>query len=179
LIAALKDKGGIVAIISAEALAQIGEPALKPLISALKDKDPDIRLGSARALGEMKASDAVEPLINVALNDVNQSVQNYAALALCKIKDPRRLSVIVMPLTRALNDEYWVVRSRAAIALGEIKDPYGVEPLIDVLKNDKDPDIKKRAEIALGEITGKKLGQDPAKWFKWWQENKDRFLNGR
>jgi HEAT repeat protein len=177
LIGALKDKVGIVRIISAEALAKIGRPALGHLLFALEDKNPYIRLGSARALGEMKALDAIEPLINVALKDVDQSVQNYAALALWEIKDPLGLSVIVMPLTRALNDEYWVVRSRAAIALGEIKDPYGVEPLIDVMQNDKDPDVKKRAEIALEEITGKILGQDPEKWLKWWEENKDRFLN--
>jgi HEAT repeat protein len=59
----------------------------------------------------------------------------------------------------------------AAWALGEIKDRRAVKPLIDAL-GDQIKDVRKKAALALKEITGKDFGKDPAKWQEWWEKNK-------
>jgi hypothetical protein len=65
------------------------------------------------------------------------------------------------------------VRGVAAIALGKIGDHRAVEPLIAALKY-KDANVRKSAAEALGKVTGKYFGEEPAKWQAWWAESKNR-----
>jgi len=99
-----------------EKLTKIGKPTTEPLIIALKDKDISIRIGAARALGEIKDNGALEPLI-VALKDENASVRMWAAEALGEIKDNRA----VEPLMIGLKDEDPHVRVAAESALKKIR----------------------------------------------------------
>ena len=99
-----------------ENLADIGKPAVEPLVTALKDQDISIRLGAARALGAIKDDGALEPLM-VALKDENASVRMWAAEALGEIKDNRA----VEPLMTALKDEDSRVRISAESALEKIR----------------------------------------------------------
>jgi len=130
---------------------------IEPLLSALKDKDSDVREGVVNALGKIKDPRAVEPLIS-ALKEEYWRVREEAAKALGKIKDPRA----VEPLISALKEEYWRVREGAAEALKEIKDPRAVEPLISALK-DKDWRVREEAAKALGEINPKWMETEEAK----------------
>jgi HEAT repeat protein len=57
------------------ALGKIGDPALDPLIAALKDKNPHVRILAAAALEELESPKAVEPLI-AALKDENPDVRS-------------------------------------------------------------------------------------------------------
>ncbi len=99
-----------------EKLADIGKPAVEPLVTALKDQDISIRQGAARALGAIKDNRALEPLA-VALKDENASVRMRAAEALGEIKDSRA----VEPLMTALKDEDPRVRISAESALEKIR----------------------------------------------------------
>jgi len=140
LINALKDKE------AAEALVKIGdERAVEPLINALKDEDSSVRWEAAGALGEIGDERAVEPLIN-ALKDEASGVRWEAAEALGEIGDERA----VEPLINALKDEDSDVRWKAAEALVKIGEP-AVEPLIHALK-DEDSDVRAAAAMALGKI---------------------------
>ena len=47
-----------------ESLVKIGEPAVEPLINALKDKDSFVRWKATGALVKIGDERAVEPLIN-------------------------------------------------------------------------------------------------------------------
>lgn len=67
------------------ALSKMGRPAVKPLIKALKDEDPRVREGAARALGELSDPRAIEPL-EKALEDKNRSVFWAASDALCALR---------------------------------------------------------------------------------------------
>ena len=96
-------------------LKQIREPAVEPLIAALKDDNPDVRAMAAKTLGDIKNPRAVEPLISV-LKDEDRDVRKNAVKALRWIKDPRA----VEPLIAALKDEDWSVQSGAANALRAI-----------------------------------------------------------
>lgn len=164
------------------AIADIGKPAVEPLIAALNNKDSDeyIRKRAPLALGRIGDSRAVEPLI-AALKDENNEVRFSAAIALGDIKDPRAIEPLIAilkgePLIATLkDDDDGDVRRSAAWALGKIGDLRAVEPLIAALK-DEDVYVRKSAKEALGKISGNDLGQDHAKWQAWWAENKNKQL---
>jgi hypothetical protein len=70
----------------------------------------------------------------------------YGEEALGQAKDE------VQRLIDELKDPSWQMRWYAASALGEMKEPRAVEPLIGVLKNDKQGYVRAMAAWALGEI---------------------------
>jgi HEAT repeat protein len=113
-----------------EALDRMGEPAVEPLIAALKDGDRSRRLAVAKVLGQSSDPRALEPLI-AALKDEDWLVRSATARALGRIGDTR----VVEPLIAALKDTDYHVRDSAVGALGEIGDPSAVEPLIAALKD--------------------------------------------
>lgn len=114
-----------------DTLRKIGEPAVEPLIRALKHKDVYVRENAAKALGMIRDERAVEPLIRVVLEDVDWEDRRMAAKALVKIGKPS-----VELLIPALKDWDKDVREIAAEALGEIGDKRAVQPLIHALKDD-------------------------------------------
>jgi len=156
---------------AAETLIAFGPHAVEPLISALKDKNLDIRRVAASILGNIKDPRAVGPLA-AALNDENRNVRMMAAWSLAQIGTPS-----VEPLVAALRDRNSAARGDAAWALGKIKDPRAVEPLIEALKNEK-PDIQQDAAKALEKITGEDFGVNPDKWQAWWEKNKGKKSDG-
>lgn len=137
---------------AAKALAAIGEPALEPLLAALRGSNWKSSKNAAWALGEMRYVDvsvrarAVRGL-SAALGDEHREVQTSAIDSLGEIKD----SAAVEPLIAALKRPDAKVRERAALALGEIRDPAAVEALIDRLY---DESLPTRLEVirALAEI---------------------------
>ncbi|OKH50532.1 hypothetical protein NIES2130_34130 [Scytonema sp. HK-05] len=116
------------------------------LSNLLQHEDSDVRSSAAKALEEIKDTQAVPALIQ-ALNNEDSSVRSSAAYALGKIKDTQAVPALI----QALNDEDSSVRRRAASALGEIKDTQAVQALIQAL-NHQDSDVRSSAASALGEI---------------------------
>jgi HEAT repeat protein len=149
---------------------------LQGLIKALGyQKDERIRKSAAKALGELKIKEAVEPLIT-ALKKGPWDVSQTAAEALGQIGDARAVETLidalkgkdtchaaavalgqigdtraVEPLIAALNHEESIVRRGAAQSLGEIGDARAVGPLIAVAKNG-DKHIREAVSKALGQI---------------------------
>jgi len=123
---------------------KLGEPAVEPLINALKDKE------AAEALVKIGDERAVEPLIN-ALKDEDSGVRWEAAEALVKIGEPA-----VEPLIHALKDEDSDVRAAAAKALGKIGDERAVEPLTEALE-DESYQVREAAKKALADIQKQKI----------------------
>ena len=70
----------------AKALSKIGEPAVEPLIQLLEDLGGFVRFKAVTALGDIGDARAVEPLTNVALNDSDDSIRSAANEALKKIE---------------------------------------------------------------------------------------------
>src|SRR4030042_1692221 len=141
------------AIEAAVALGKIGTPALEPLIGALKDKDPNVRVLHAGEMEELEDLKAVKPLI-AALKDENFNVQATAARALGEINDP----TAVEPLIAALKDKKAEVRGSAAAALGEMGDKKATLPLIAALK-DPTEKVRRLAAVSLGEISDTRADQ--------------------
>ena len=188
----------------ADILAEIGEPAIEPLVAALKDEQWHVRWTAAAALGGIADTRAVEPLI-VALKDAKPEVRCAAALGLESLRDARAVPALtealqdsnadlrcnaadalaavkdpraVAPLISAMNDKESQVRLHVVTALGEIKTAQAMDALIAAL-GDKDPGVCQMAARKLQEITGQNFGQDAAQWRQWWVTNKDAFVKSR
>jgi HEAT repeat protein len=136
-----KDKNVRLAAINA--LIEIGEPAVVPLINTLNHGYlQEYVVNVLTGIGES----AVEPLIK-ALGDEDMNVRQNAAVALGMIRDKRA----VEPLKNVVGDGDKDVRLAAVRALGWIGDPSAVVHLIRATE-DKDKDVRRSAAIALGEI---------------------------
>lgn len=71
------------------ALAKLGEPRVdRPLIRALHDPSPRVRIVAAAALGQLDCSAALPALSGVARSDVDPDVRRAASTAMMKINAP-------------------------------------------------------------------------------------------
>ena len=161
---------------AADALAEIGELAVEPLIYKLKDRDWRVyatmalvkidgervaeslinalkygdrwmREGAAYALGEIGDTRVVEPLLITAIVDRAKDVCEAAVEAIGKIGGERAIEFLIT----ALEDEDKDMRKAAAYALGEIGDKRAIESLMKAL-SDEDGGVRKAATRALGKI---------------------------
>jgi len=99
------------------ALVDIGASAVDPLISALGDSNPGVRLMVTEALGRIEDPRTVEALIKVLESDGDYLVQATAVDALRNKKDPRALEA----LFHAQDHANWMVRSLARSAVEEAR----------------------------------------------------------
>jgi protein-S-isoprenylcysteine O-methyltransferase Ste14 len=112
----------------ADALADIGEPAVEPLIGLLEDPEPAMRQEAARALGRIAPAQAVDPLLRRVFDD-NQSVRFWAITALGLIGSEEA----VPPLIDVLQAGAKSTSRAAAVALGRIGSPAAVRALVGFL----------------------------------------------
>ena len=123
------------------------------LIAALGyQKDKNIRLKAAQALGHVGDDRAVAPLL-AAHFDVSWSVHEAAGAALAQIG-----AAAVEPLLNALEDNNREVRVNAARALAEIGDDRAVAPLTALLADDHER-VRQEAAEALKTLEAKRTGQ--------------------
>jgi len=98
------------------ALVELGEPSVPKLIAALRDKDENVRKSAVLALGRIKNSEAINPLIEM-LDDKDWFTRLTAAAALESIGDERGREAI-KPL---LKDPDMVVKMRIERILAKWK----------------------------------------------------------
>ena len=117
LIGALGDASENVGVAASMALADIGEPAVRFLIEALKDEKADIRLHVAYVLGEIGSpADTIIPALILRLGDKESNVRRVSVRALLNF-GPRA----VPQLKEALNDDNAATRRFAQIALTQME----------------------------------------------------------
>ena len=157
--------------IAADALGEIGAPAVEFLTVALKDPNEDVREAATRILGNVGAP-AVASL-DIALKDSSAAVREAATRALGAIGGPRAVEILTVALTdpsagvrrsaaRALarsgsapdGDQagaayYWVEKRdwSECVKLGAS----AVQPLVVALKH-RDKAVRRAAAQALGKI---------------------------
>ena len=153
-----------------QGLVKIGEPAIKPLISALNSKEENVKVDAIEALGEIGDEAAVVPLIT-ALEDEGEKVRKEAADALGKIGDP----IAQEPLKNTLEDQKESVSKAAAIALYKLDAPRTIELLITVLEKG---DRNERLEtiIELGKLGDTRAIKPLIKAFNYFQDINDLML---
>ncbi len=128
-------------------LEVFGQPAVPVLLSALRDRDDDVRSWAARSLGRVRPP-ATLPLAQ-ALRDGDVRVRLGAVDALQGIGP---LAQEALPdLANALHDADWLVAYTAANVLSKIGAP--AAPILLEALGDPDPLIRRRAASALGSMT--------------------------
>ncbi len=121
--------------------------AVEALVTALRDANPVTREAAAVGLRFAEKPETIDALMR-ALEDRESTVRAAAAWALGEIEDPRAIPA----LERTLKDPESVVRLNAAWALGEIEDPAAIPALTALLRDDRDPEVRRMAAWALGNI---------------------------
>ncbi len=86
LIRILRDGKSADRMAAAASLAALGQAALAPLLSALEDPDPRLRMWAAYTLGTIGDARAV-PALMQALEDADPGAAKWAAAALHRIRD--------------------------------------------------------------------------------------------
>jgi HEAT repeat protein len=153
-----------------QALVDIGDSTIDPLIDALRDTRPRIRAGAAIAFGNLalrgiKAHRAAPALIK-SLQDQDAMARVWAATALGNIGDTAATEALIT----CLRDNDPEVRGAAARSLGNLRDPRAIKPLIDMLRRGE-PNSG-HAEWSLRMLTGESLGSDYHNWEDWVNKNR-------
>jgi HEAT repeat protein len=137
-----------------DALAEIGEPAVEPLINTVRDRSIKtwvVQARAIRALAKIGTKRAVRAIVD-SLKDTESSeyVRGFAAAALGETRSVE----MIEPLTLALNDERQFVRWKCTQALGMLGHRECTSTLIVAIK-DQDQYVRAAAVQALGEIKSK------------------------
>jgi HEAT repeat protein len=141
--------------------AEIGAPAVEPLVAALEDQESEVRIGAARALGmigaQMKDAALCNRAIDILLEEFDQGrvEMSHAVRGLGVIgailDDTVLRTRIVETLLSALQESDWDVREAAAGALGKIGDARAIEPLLSALNRTISREVAAQALISLSE----------------------------
>lgn len=138
------------AVQATSALISIGNPAVEPLITALKNENTDVRKYAAEALGYIKDARAVKPLM-AARSDRKTVVRDNAYRALMRIIEGLKERQEEEPLIGMLKYEESSFQKAVIEALGSIPKTRVAENLVPLL-GDKDSDIRKDTTEALKKI---------------------------
>ncbi|MDD5195212.1 MAG: HEAT repeat domain-containing protein [Candidatus Omnitrophica bacterium] len=161
LIATFKKEDNLFRIYTAEALGQIGKPAISYLEPILQDPDVRMREDAIMALGHIamyKRDLRAAEFLVFSLNDREASVRLQAALALFNISNWYKPISAIDALIIALDDDNAQVQGYAAAALGNIGNIRVIQPLIGALKYNIPPqtgtgvDVRKNVIDALVKI---------------------------
>jgi len=116
------------------------------LIDWLHGDDTEKAIDAAQKLGEINDKLAVEHLVMVFQDRFNTPALRLAAAeSLIKLNSaPASASLLV-----ALRKDDWQVRRNAAAILGQLQARWAVQPLIDVMRHDVNPTVRKTAAAAL------------------------------
>ena len=183
LIVALRDSEWNVREAAEDALAQIGSPAVEPLLKALREYQ--IRKFVIKILGRIKDERVLDPLfaqlrneefkeaatdalvevgqpaverLTAVLNDKDKNVRKHAVIALGDIGVTECVDLLI----EATQDEEWEVRLAAIASLDKIGDERG-KPAIKALVKDPDFVVQMRAERIIWEWKKKAKAAKEAK----------------
>ncbi|HUT82756.1 MAG TPA: HEAT repeat domain-containing protein [Candidatus Bathyarchaeia archaeon] len=125
------------------------------LLISLLETDTSIyfREGACKILGKLKAKEALDELVSC-LSDPDEGVNFHAAVALSNINESKAVKPILEILNQKTIDP--VFKSELIIALGNFGDNLAVDPLISILRYDKDIFVRHEAARALGKIGNQK-----------------------
>jgi HEAT repeat protein len=150
LIKLLGDPKKYIRLEASNALWGMGKNAIPHVVEALKNNDPLVRLGAAKALENRADERAISTLIQE-LSSEDHKIRSEAASILVNF----RSKLVRSSLIDVLGQKDSSVRCQAAWALGERKDKESVPALI-ILLNDNSWEVRENAIQALGKIGNKK-----------------------
>jgi HEAT repeat protein len=125
---------------------KIGRPAVPELIRALEYAEDRARVEAVEALGTIRDPRAAEPLAGL-LTVPSREIWGATRVALWRIG-----AAAVPALLEVLGSADPTARWRSVHVLGEIRDSAAVEPLVALLKKDRDTGVRMEIAAVLGRI---------------------------
>jgi len=181
-------------------LAEMGsEKSIPALTALLESTQPDLRIDAARALGLLRAADALKRLISLLQSDPEPEVRRTAARALGQIGTKEAVAALsetanqddaltkieassalllkapesALPVLHSLlTDDNEQARQFAISRITVLRNPESVPYLSKLLKGKKG--FSKKAHDALKSIVGKDLGEDAGPWMEWYGKHKQQ-----
>jgi len=126
-------------------LADLGEEGIECLVDVLLKVDLDLSWRAAEALGEMRETKAVEPLLSTLEQTGDGYLRAASALALGRIGDTRAVESLI----RCSQEPDRMLRWRVVVALGRIGDERGRAVVLKATEDDADTVVKEAAAAAL------------------------------
>ena len=163
IIAALKEPDTPVAVKSTlvQLVGKINDPSILLDLESIRDglnaTDAGLRMELNVSLYKLGKKSTYKPKIIAGLSDSDVGVRRAASKALSELNDSPAAQIVSV-----LKDSDTQVRMYAARALQKFPTEIAVNPLIDILKSDADPDTKKAATRALIAHAKKGLGKTMA-----------------
>ena len=133
LIECFDDKNNVVQKYAIDTLVLIGEKAVDPLIDGLEYINDQIRYNCIKALGKIQDKKAVEPLINILIDDDEPKVRAIAATAIGNLKDINLINYLIESLE---SDKSSYVRAAAANGIGNFDDNKALKSLIKAMDDE-------------------------------------------
>lgn len=124
--------------------------AIKPLVEAMNDNVPMVRIEVIKALGLIKDTQVNSHLIK-ALSDNDDGVKQMAIKVLNSIGDKKALPYI----ENAMQDKNYEIRKEAVIAVSTLSGSKSIPYLINMLK-DSNAEVRSQVIISLGSFRNKK-----------------------
>jgi HEAT repeat protein len=121
-----------------QALAEVGEPAIEPMLRALGSENPKARAYVARALGLIGTQRAIDPIAALLAKESDDTIRMILIEALGELRDERAVEILLPYLkTPEQVNRGWIIRM-AANALGRIGTESVIAPLTEILASDPD-----------------------------------------
>lgn len=136
-----------------KALAKIGQPAVKPLLQALKDSNNDVVIKAIKTLGLINDNESIKPLVAF-LSNKDKRIRLEAANSLSRFKNPWVTDYLLTTLKS--NDP--AIRATTLYALGKLKSPVAVPDLLALL-NDPDESIRSQVLYILSNFRDERIIQ--------------------
>lgn len=134
----LNDKSAKVRSNAAMSLGQLGfEEAIDPLIKSLKDEDYNVRGMSIYSLGLMKATSALNALIEVLKNDPDREARIAAAESLAQLGKEEAIQPLVFTFVNEENKDVRREAKESFEKLTKLHNTKGIELLIKVEEAEK------------------------------------------
>jgi len=132
----------------AEALEFVNDArTLKPLLEALGDDDPSVRVSVIHALSKAASEPSASALLGRLIEDKDPHVRLAAAEVLSKLNDPDQVPWFL----GLLEDDNFEVRVSAVQFLGRMPEPLLADALVPML-SDPDTDVRQATAHALGNL---------------------------
>ncbi len=168
------------------AQAALAKRALKPLLEALSDQDPEQRRTAVRILSQLHHPGAAAPLLALAESDTDMDVRRGALLSVGWVATedlaPRLAAIAAGPHRRLRDVAAWalarmggrsalnelhkmldsslpVVRTYAVLGLGGTEQAREVPTIAALLRNDRSPMVRSAAALALARLGGAEASQ--------------------
>jgi HEAT repeat protein len=124
--------------------------AMGYLLQAANDSDSAVRLRAIDVLGQIRAKEAVGPLVQqLFMRGTDEITKQHLLVSLGRIGDPRAVKPIVDFLAR---DNGRRIQGNAIFALGDIGDDEALAPLGRIAEETGDPSLRSVAKDAMRKI---------------------------